>query len=397
MITGRRIAVNVGAALLAAMLTLLLVTPSRAQSCSPQDVWNDLSNAWQGIGNCAGACGSGFGCFAAFAIAATLAAADAAGDQGAVTTFCTDVTNAQSNADAIVGYLAQIPGVSQSTINNVKSIFGSVADPFAAAQCACEEVQSVSSLIQDVGNCIVAGLCDASALFGTPCGCTEPPTTVSANCASNIQECSQFYHQDPSDPIYQLCHGQGGSIMTDDNWSAPVMVINTPGGTEVLQSASGSAAFGTCGTTWACLCPKPMQLQPICNVNYDYNCQANQEFIYACVCPAGTTPAGATAQNPTGTLTNGINTCLCPDGKPIMSEPGATADLPCPGPLLGAPCPNGQERRGDKCVTPCAKSEVMTPDGTCCDPNQVTYCGQCCPPYMTPNPQNGTCTNEQIQ
>jgi hypothetical protein len=393
MATGRRIAATVGAAIFAAA-TILTPAPGRAQSCSPQDVWNDLSNAWQGIGNCAGACASGFGCFAAFAIAAALAAADAANEQGAVSTFCTDVQNAQNNADAIVGYLQQIPGVSQSTVDNVKSIFGSVADPFAAAQCACDEVQNVGSLIQDVGNCIVAGLCDASALFGTPCGCTEPPTTVSANCASNIQNCANF---SGSPAQVALCQGEGGSIITEDGWSAPIMVINTPGGSEVLQSASGSAAFGTCGTTSVCFCPKPMQLVKVCDAMYDYNCQNNDVYIYACVCPQGTTPAGATAQNPAGTLANGVNTCLCPDGRPIMSDPGATPDLPCPAPLLGTPCPNGQRNVGGKCVTPCANNEVMTPDGSCCNPNQVTFCGQCCPTGMTPNLQNGTCTNETTQ
>jgi hypothetical protein len=44
-------------------------------------------------------------------------------------------------------------------------------------------------------------------------------------------------------------------------------------------------------------------------------------------------------------------------------------------------------------VKPCtSSSEVMTPDGTCCDPNQVTFCGQCCPAGKVPDPANGTCT-----
>jgi hypothetical protein len=76
-----------------------------------------------------------------------------------------------------------------------------------------------------------------------------------------------------------------------------------------------------------------------------------------------------------------------------MAGYGATIDNPCPLPLTGQPCPKGQINFGGKCVKPCtSSSEVMTPDGTCCDPNQVTFCGQCCPAGKVPDPANGTCT-----
>ena len=43
----------------------------------------------------------------------------------------------------------------------------------------------------------------------------------------------------------------------------------------------------------------------------------------------------------------------------------------------------------------CTKpGEVMTPDGVCCDPNNVAECGQCCGDGMVPDPANGTCMPE---
>jgi hypothetical protein len=389
MTAGRPIALRVGVALLATMVLFASSGPARAQSCSPQDIWNNLSNAWESAPTCTAACASGFGCFAAFAIAGAIGTAQAAGSQGAVNTFCTDVNNAASDASAIVGDLQSI-GAPQSLIDQVTSALGSVADPLAAAQCACEETTAISGLITDISNCIVAGLCDVSALFGTPCGCTQPPTTLPASCQSSIGNCGDFADSDPA------CQGGGpgnGPIMVQNGWSAPVMTINTPGGTEVIQSNSGSAAFGTCGTSYACFCPKPMVPTWVWNYANDSNAQGNDTKIFACVCPAGTSAAGATPQNPSGTLTSaGLSTCLCPNtGQPIMTGYGATVDNPCPTPLTGNPCPSGQIRFGNKCINQCAQNQVMTPDGTCCNPIQASSCGQCCPPGMTPDPANGTC------
>lgn len=399
MATGRRIAVVLSAACVAAAV-LSQPAPARADpGCSPQDIWNDLSNAWGGVtsGVCEAACATGFGCFAAFGAVTVLSALAAANDPSAVTSFCNAVQSVQgaaNNAATIVGDL-QAAGASQSLIDQLTSLLGSVADPLAAAQCACQEEQGLPQLVSEVGNCIVQGLCDVSQFFGTPCGCTAPPTTITGNCSATIAGCGDFNDPDPA------CQGGGpgnGPIMVQDGWSAPIMQINTPGGTEIIQSASGSAPFGTCGTSTVCFCPKPMIPVWVWNYANDSNAQNNDTQIFSCACPSGTTPAGVSQQNPSGTLdSNGLSSCICDNtGQPIMTGYGATFDNPCPTPLTGLPCPNGQIRFGSKCVPACAKNEVRTPDGNCCDPDQVTFCGQCCPSGETPNLTNGTCGPSQV-
>jgi hypothetical protein len=141
MATGLRNALGAGVALVMALAIVASAGPARADnpSCSPQDVWNDFSNAWASAPTCAAACGTGVGCFAAVAIAEGLAAAKAGGGSGA-SQFCGDVQSAQntlSNAGAIVSDLGQV-GVPQSLLQTVTDALGAVADPLAAAQCACE-------------------------------------------------------------------------------------------------------------------------------------------------------------------------------------------------------------------------------------------------------------------
>ena len=387
---------RIWAVLVAAAATFAPVVSARAQTCSPSDLWNSISSAWQDLPTCAAACADGAGCFAAFAITGALATADA-GNQNtanAAQSFCSAVANISTGSgdlDTITNDLGAV--LPESVVQSITSALSSVASPLAAAQCACDEVKDIGNVIQDVADCVVAGLCDVTELFGGACGCTEPPTTVAANCAPILDNCQPFFIYDLNkcnDPnnndLPCQCARAGIVTRSGDGTSPPYIIINTPGGTEIIQSNSGSAAFGTCGVSLTCFCPKPMTLQHKCDGIVDPGCGNNYELWY-CQCPSGTDP------DPSGK-----QVCLCPDGKPILSEPGATADLPCPGPLLGEPCPNGQIRYGDKCVTPCAKNEVMTPDGACCDPSHVTSCGTCCPPGTTPNLSTGTCyPPQQIQ
>jgi hypothetical protein len=125
----------------------------------------------------------------------------------------------------------------------------------------------------------------------------------------------------------------------------------------------------------------------VCDASLDYNCSVNGEQIFACVCPKGT------HADPSGKLVNGISVCLC-DTTNQQADLRPDSFQMCPA------CPTGEVQASatGKCVAACAKNEVITPDGTCCDPNKVTYCGQCCPPGMTPDPALGTCTKPgQIQ
>jgi hypothetical protein len=378
---GRSRAATVGAALFAAMAVFASAAPTRADniSCNPQDVWNDFSNAWDSVPTCAAACASGAGCFAALAIVEGLAAAKAGGSPGA-SQFCAGVQNVQNavgDAATITGDLQQA-GVPQSLLQTVSDALGSFADPLAAAQCACDETNAISALADAVGSCIEAGVCIGVEAFGGACGCTQPPTTVQANCSPNLANCgSWFYDVDCNDPKNyndQLCQCErAGVVTTGDGTSPPVVQINTPGGTEIIQGNL------SCGTSWACFCPWPMTAQSVCDGAEDYHCPSavNNIHIIYCACPDGTHP------DPTGKFA-----CLCDtSNQPAnFTNAGHSFEPMCP------PCPTGQVQWNGKCTPACAQSDVRTPDGTCCNPNKTTYCGQCCPTGMTPDPVLGTCT-----
>jgi hypothetical protein len=231
-------------------------------------------------------------------------------------------------------------------------------------------VQNIGSAIQDVANCVVAGLCDVTELFGGACGCSQPPTTVAANCAPILGKCGDPYIwvdgfdltkcNDPkySNDIHCQCNAAGilatGPAPGGVGSTEPLyVVINTPGGQEILEASSSSFS---CGTTYSCFCPNPMSLQHTPGI-VDPN-SGNTFEIWYCQCPPGQIP------DPTG------NGCQYPPFDP---------------------CPFPQIPRNGKCMEPCAKNEVMTPDGACCDPTQVTSCGTCCPPGTTPNLADGSC------
>lgn len=373
MLTGRRIA-RIGAVVGGVVALVAFAACARADniSCDPQDLWNDFSNAWQDAGTCVAACDDGAGCPAAFLIAGAIATAKAGGDQNAVNTFCTDVQNAADDIPTIVGDLRSI-GVPDSVVNSVSSVLSSVSSPLAAAQCACEEVNDIGGLIDAAASCVEAGVCAATELFGGACGCTDPPTTVAGNCSPNLANCGHwFYDEDCNDPKNyndQLCQCERADVITTGSGTDPPIVkINTPGGTEIIQGNL------SCGASWSCFCPAPMTLQQTCDGAEDPTC-GNNINLYYCACPDGTHP------DPTGKFV-----CLCDTSNQPANFNRNSFEPMCPA------CATGQVQWDGKCVAACAQNDVRTPDGSCCNPDKVTYCGQCCPPGMTPDPALGTCT-----
>ncbi len=367
---------------LAVLAAILPSAPARAQSCDPQDIWNNFSNAWDSVPTCAAACASGVGCFAALLITEALAAAEAGGANGATSSFCNGVqaaVNAVNNASTIVGDLQQA-GVSQSLADNVSSALGDVADPLAAAQCACNETAAIAALINDIGNCVEAGVCYGVQALGGACGCTQPPTTVQGSCPPILAGCNNWvydsqltgcYDQNSSNYNTVACLSERAQFVTinGDGTSPPLVQINMPGGTEILQGDL------SCGTSWACFCPAPMTVKWTCDAIQDPTC-SNGYQVWYCACPDGTTP------DPPGKMA-----CVCPNGQPANLAQNSFL------PMCG--CPTGQINWDGKCVPACTKTEVRTPGGTCCDPNKSTYCGQCCPDGMIPDPALGTCTPPQ--
>jgi hypothetical protein len=134
----------------------------------------------------------------------------------------------------------------------------------------------------------------------------------------------------------------------------------------------------------ACSCPAPRQIVEHTGVD----AYGDPWPYFTCDCPAGTSPAGA------GCLCDTTHLPPQPIGVVTVVNPQGVS---CPPPFLGTPCPKGQINLDGKCVTPCANpADGMTQNGACCDPNQVTSCGMCCPPGTTPDPVNGTCIPKQI-
>jgi len=183
---------------------------------------------------------------------------------------------------------------------------------------------------------------------------------------------------------------------------------NTQNGQVVVDVVDGWDGHSYwCSPDRYCFCPSPLTLKQI-PVNY----LGDGTVMFTCQCPTAADrnndpTQGTHPLNPSGSL---AYVCICdstglpavpPDwGQP--NGPGGNNLNPthsiCPIPLTGVPCPVAGQIRvsNNKCVAPCTKpGEVMTPDGICCDPNNVAECGQCCGPGLVPNPANGTCMPNQ--
>lgn len=383
MAAGRRVAPGVCAALLAAAM-LLSPAPVRAD-CSPQDLANAVESAFNAFASsqCASASSTGVGAGIATALTGALFALSAGGDQSSVGDFCSAISNAlntlgdiQSDANS-----AQTIVGSSSALSSIASFVSDAAgvglDPLNIAACAC----TVEENLEQAGSELAGCACDIAATFlGSTCNCTPPPSGT-ADCASTLADCGSGQNADPVCGTGLGPNGISPIITTSSGTSPPVVQINGPTGSTVTQYDSS----GPCAASWSCFCPKPMTLIQVCDTPLDYNCS---DKIFACVCPKTTHP------DPSGKLVNGISVCLCDTSKqPANFTPNSFEPM-CP------PCPTGEVQASatGKCVAACAKNEVMTPDGKCCDPNKVTFCGQCCPPGSTPDPARGTCTTPgQIQ
>ena len=388
MATGRRVALRVGVTLLAAAATLLPFSGARADgSCSINDIWNALQNTLNTISssNCAGV-SSDPALWAPVGTAAGVMAGISQSQQ-----FCQQVQNAQNQLTNIQGdgnsLVTQLNnlGIDASFLSSVLSVLSSAGDALAVVECACGLSNNITQVGGDIGSCVVDALCDLQnlahqidpGLFGS---CTGTIDNVPTNCTQNPCN-AQTGACDPNLAGNAIIRCPSG----DD---APPVSQSASGNGTIVSVVEGASASGTV-TVESCICPAPMTGNWITNSGYaewsnivsDPACQ-----VFVCTCPQGSKLASNSGA--------GQYVCVCQNtGLPTMAGYGATIDNPCPLPLTGQPCPKGQINFGGKCVKPCtSSSEVMTPDGTCCDPNQVTFCGQCCPAGKVPDPANGTCT-----
>jgi len=387
-----------GTALLLAAAVCVPIGAVRAD-CSFNDFLNSLENLGSGVSSpaCDAAYASGVGVGLVVGLGGALSGVMAE-DSNAGNQICQQIQNdfnnlgtAQNDVSTIQGILGQYPAAA-GILQTVQDSLGGVANPLGAAACACDWVQGVGQLGGDLLACLQDAICGLQQDIGLGgCGC-QPPTPVVANCTPPIETCTG-YSGNPNDPACQnAIYGRRG-----DNPPSTV-VQQTANGTIVIDVTDGWDGHSQyCTPDSFCFCPSPMTLVAVDNLIADGGDPANGYIMYVCECPnlgPGQTTHAAAASGPMAEV------CICDNtGLPAV-PPTKTTTNPegsiCPIPLTGIPCPQGKINFGGKCVTPCSSSsEVMTPDGTCCDPSMVTSCGQCCPAGMVPNPANGTCTPSQ--
>jgi hypothetical protein len=384
MATGGRIALGLRVTLLAASAIFLAPATAVAQSCSPNDWWNAIQSAASVItsGACASACSDGVGCAAAGAIAASLGGVSADASQATVNQFCSavqtainDAQNAGGDVGTIQSLLSQVGISSQSVTGPILSALNGIGDPLNVAECGCQLENGIGQLGGALLGCLQTAICGLQEDLGWgACGCTPPPPTA-ANCTP-----PPVCISNPGDP-------QCGNVIYGNPQTNPPPVNVTQlsnGGTFVLDNVDGWDGHSqTCTPDSYCYCPSPLILKKT-PVPYF----GDGTVMYSCACPPNTTASATSGP--------GAEICICNVTKQVAVPPVKSEYNPdgsdCPIPLTGIPCPQaGQVRMNGQCVTPCSNpNEGMTMDGACCDPNQVTACGQCCPPGSTPEP-NGTC------
>jgi hypothetical protein len=295
-----------------------------------------------------------------------------------------------------------------AAVSAIKTELGALS-PVDFATCACSIYQGVGQLPNEAVQCIQDFICGISQLvgLGNPCQTCQQPPPVPANCTPPT-ECVNVQNN-PS--LYSACsnlleYNTGGP----NQGYFPIQEQQEPDGSTIILTGIDTGHLTTCAPGHYCVCPSPMT---VVNVR-EYDPSGNSNWYYAtCQCPTAADrnndpTQGTHPLNPSGPL---AYVCICdatglpavpPDwGQP--PSPGGNDLNPtrsiCPTPLTGVPCPVAGQIRvsNNKCVAPCTKpGEVMTPDGVCCDPNNVAACGQCCPNGMVPNPANGTCMPEQV-
>ncbi|MGH6684079.1 MAG: hypothetical protein ACRECA_09205 [Pseudolabrys sp.] len=295
-----------------------------------------------------------------------------------------NLTNGQNDLGALTNVLTQA-GLDAGAIKSLIGLVSSAADPLAVASCACQLDQGIGQLGGDIVACIQGALCDLDAAIGSPCHCSPPPPML-ANCFPPVGTCTDYSTSDPAkNPACQnAIYGK-----LNDPSAVPVTVTPEANGTLVTYGTDEN-----CAGDMYCFCPSPMTVVAETNYYADGGNTNNGYVMYACECPQ--TPVPTKAAGTSGGLEH---VCLCPNGQ-VAVPPVKSVTNPegtdCPTPLTGTPCASGQINIGGKCVTPCSNpSEGMTADGACCDPNQMSSCGMCCPLGTTPDPATGSCIPPQ--
>ncbi|HLH12188.1 MAG TPA: hypothetical protein VKV77_09970 [Methylovirgula sp.] len=382
----RLTAAKVSAAILAAAI-IFSPGPGRAD-CSPSDLWNALEGTFNTIDSteCAGV-DADPALWAPVGAAAGIMAGVSQSQQ-----FCQQLNNianqlstAGQDGNSLVTQLGNL-GVDASFLSSVLSVVSSAADALAIAQCACALSNNITQIVGDVGDCIEGAICDLQNLAND-----IDPSAFPA-CTGKIIQYPTDCTQNPCDPKTGVCNPNLVTLTQcpsgDD--TPPVTVVTGPNGSGAIGSATNGADQNGDIIVQQCVCPPPMTYQWVpwgqysgwSQVVIDGNCS-----FFLCVCPQGSSPAGTTGE--------AQYVCICQNtGQPAQPPIKTTTNpegLPCPVPLTGLPCPQGQTRVNGQCEPQCASGQILLANGTCCDRSQASSCGTCCPSGQSPDPATGNC------
>jgi hypothetical protein len=390
--TGRRIAARAHAIAIAAAL-LSPSIPARAD-CSFNDFLNAVENLGSAISSpaCDAAYASGVGVGLVVGLGGALSGVMAE-DSNVGNQICQQVQNDFNNLGNVSNDLGTLQGIlgqypaAASLLQTAQDTLGDVANPLGAAACACDWGQGVGQLGGDVLACLQNAICGLQEDLGWGgCGCT-PPTPILANCTPPIETCTG-YTGNPNDPACQnAIYGQNGV-------NPPSTIVEqTANGTVVIDVTDGwDGSSKYCSPDRYCFCPAPMTVVAVDNLIADGGNPANGYVMYVCECPSGTKAAAQSGPLAEVCICNNTGLLASPPVKSVTNPEGSA----CPIPLTGIPCPQGEVNVGGKCVPACASNEVRTPSGTCCNPDNVSMCGVCCPPGTKPNLANGSCNPSPV-
>jgi hypothetical protein len=385
----RLVAGQAGIALFTA--AALFFQPSQARGdCSPSDLWNALENTFSTItsSGCAGVSADP-ALWAPVGVAAGVMAGVSQSQQ-----FCQGVQNVQNQLSNLSGdgnsLVTQLDnlGVNADFLASALSALGSASDALSVVECSCALSNNISQLGGDAGDCIEGALCDLQNLANSldPSAfpsCSGHVVIQQSNCTQNPCQSNGSCNPNLGNVIVQCPAG-------DD--APPVNQVNGPNGSGTIVSVTNGADASGNIYVQQCICPPPMQGTWTSFGNYagwgqivqDPNCS-----FFTCNCPPDSQAAATSGA--------GAYVCICnnthqPAQPPIKTttNPGG---IPCPVPLTGLPCPNGQTNDAGKCVPTCASNQILLANGTCCDPAQASSCGTCCPGGQSPDPVTGACSS----